>query len=456
MRLSGLDELGLTLSFRACCIVASTLTLGCSGGEPGDTTGTGGGDSSSAPTAGADTTMTPTSGAPSSSGGPGGDTTGATTDEATGGSTSGSTSGPAPDTTAGETGETDTGVVPPEGWEPRDSARIFISGHSLTDNPLADFVLAIAEGLGKDFGFNQQIGIGSPIRVRTLGGSWDNLDWPGYRTGKNRDGFDMDVIAELKDPQTLGVGEKYDTLVITERHDILGTIQWEDTAGLLRHFHDRFIDGNPAGQTLFYHSWLDIDKAAPQQWIDHEKHALYAWECIASKINLSLADEGRAERIATLPVGAALVDLVERVRADEVAGISGSDSEKMSAIFSDNVHLTPLGAYYAALVTYAAVFRSSPVGAVVPQDVAPGPAADLQGIAWEFVRDYYTAPNAGVHSMEECRSFISETVCPSFWTLRGEPGQVPGCSAHFLNSDPNNSGNPFKWPDPGMKVWPAP
>ena len=62
--------------------------------------------------------------------------------------------------------------------------------------------------------------------MRTLGDSWDNLDWPGYRTGKNKTGQDMDVIAELLAPQTLGPGEQYDTLVITERHDILDTIRW--------------------------------------------------------------------------------------------------------------------------------------------------------------------------------------------------------------------------------------
>jgi hypothetical protein len=333
---------------------------------------------------------------------------------------------------------------------------MFLSGHSLTDNPLPEFVLAIADSLGRDFNFNQQIGIGSPIRARTLGDSWDNLDWPGYRKGKNRDGVDMDVIAELASPQTLGPGERYDTLVITERHDILDTIRWEDTAGLLRHYHDRLIDGNAAAHTLFYHSWLDIDKAAPQAWIDHERNALFAWECVASKINLKLEDEGRSDRIATLPVGAALVELVERVLAGEVAGIAGSTPERMSALFNDNVHLTPLGVYFAALVTHAAVFRDSPVGAAVPQGVDPAPAADLQKIAWDFVRDYYTTPGAGQHTMEECRAFVSNTVCASFWTLKNDPGKIANCQSHFQDANANNGGNPFKWPDPDLMVWPDP
>lgn len=343
------------------------------------------------------------------------------------------------------------------GWTERTKARVFLSGHSLTDDPLASYVLAIAQSLGRDFNYNQQIGIGSPIRVRTLGDSWNNLDWPGYKKGKNKNGtFDMNVIDELKNPTTLGAGEKYDTLVITERHDVLGTIQWEDTAGLLRHYHDRLIDGNPAGHTLFYHSWLDVDKADPSTWITHEKNARVAWECVANKVNLTLEAAGRSDRLTTLPVGAALVHLVEQIIADKVQGISGTTTQKLNMIFNDNVHLTQLGVYFAALVTYSAVFRSSPVGASVPQGVNSVPAADMQAIAWSFVSTYYTTPGSGEHTMDACRSFISQNVCSSFWTLQGNPGNITGCQNHFSNPNSNNGSNPFKWPDPNLMVWPDP
>ncbi|MRG95409.1 hypothetical protein GF068_26335 [Polyangium spumosum] len=340
------------------------------------------------------------------------------------------------------------------GLEGRASARMFLSGHSLTDNPLPDYVLSIAQSLGKDFNFNEQIGIGSPIRVRTKGGSFDAPGWPGYSTGKNRDGSDMNVIEELLSPKTLGPGELYDTLVITERHDVLGTIWWEDTFGFLRHYHDRLIDGNPAGRTLFYHSWLDVDKNAPQTWIGHEKNALYAWECVATKVNLSLEAEGRADRVETLPAGAALVDLVERILNDEVAGITGGTSQKLDMIFSDNVHMTPLGVYYLSLVTYASIFRASPVGAAVPAGVAAEPAADMQEIAWNFVQAYYGKPKPGEHTMEECRSFISQNVCASFWTLLNQPNNITSCQNDFANA--NATQNPFRWPDPQLNLWPDP
>jgi hypothetical protein len=447
------------LGSRVVFMMVVSASLGCTGASSGDdgstggtaepvTSGTtdGGGSGSSGvlpgtgtdtPTSTVDPTVDPTSDPTST-----GDDTGV---------------GPTSDASSDESsGGTDTGDPPVDGWMERSKARVFVSGHSLTDNPLVDHMALIAGSLGRDFDYNQQIGIGSPIRVRTLGDSWDNLDWPGYRDGKNKEGSDMDIIAEFLDPQTIGPGERYDTLVITERHDILGTIQWEDTTGLLRHYHDRMIDGNPDGETLLYHSWLTMDTNAPQAWIDHEKGALAAWECVASKVNHTLEADGRADRVRTLPVGAALVDLVERVLADEVAGISGSTQQRMGQLFTDGVHLTPTGVYFAALVTHAAVFHGSPVGADVPPGVAADTAAALQQIAWDFVRGYYTTEGVGVRTMESCRDLIAGSVCGTFWTLLDNPGNVQGCQGHFANPDANNGQNPFKWPDPGLVPWPDP
>jgi len=416
---------------------------GCSPDDPGASSTGGAGTSNTGGNGGAGAGNT--GGSNTGGGNTGGSNTGGS--NTGGGNTGGSNTG------GGNTGGSNTGGGN-TGWEPREMARMFLSGHSLTDNPLPDYMLEIAESRGKDFNFNEQIGIGSPMRVRTKGNDWNAAGWPGYSKGKNRDGADMNVIEELKSPETLGPGELYDTLVITERHDILGTIPWEDTFGFLRHYHDRLIDGNAAGHTLFYHSWLSIDKNAPGTWIDHEKNALFAWECVASKVNLTLAAEGRQDRAATLPAGAALVDLVERVLSDEVSGITGTTPQKLSAIFNDDVHMTPLGAYFMALVTYAAVFRDSPVGAAVPNGVSAQVGADLQKIAWDHVSAYYNKPSPGEHTMEECRSFIAQNVCTSFWTLLDAPENIDSCKTNYASA--SWSQNPFRWPDPELALWPAP
>jgi hypothetical protein len=337
----------------------------------------------------------------------------------------------------------------------RTRARVFFSGHSLLDSPMPEFVGEIAASLGTDLKFNYQIVIGSPIRIRTKGDNVDAPGWPGYSGGKNRgDTSGMNVITELKTPRTLGAGERYDTLLLTERHDILDTIVWEDTVGFARHYHDRLIDGNPQGTTLLYQTWLDVDKSAPANWIDHEKKSLIAWECVASKVNLTLAAANRADRMITIPGGAALVDLVERVIANQVRGFAGATPAKLNLIFADNVHLTPLGAYYMAAVHYSAIFRRSPVGAKLPPGVAAETGADLQRIAWDYVRAYYAGPKRWERSMEECRSMIAQTVCASYRTLLKEPQKIAECSSTF--SSATNAGNPFRWPDPQLKVWPAP
>lgn len=363
-------------------------------------------------------------------------------------------------TAAGGSGGTSTGSggasgtrSPAAAWwaaGPRTKARVFFSGHSLMDNPIPDFVAQIAQSLGHDFKFNQQIGIGSPILART----GEEPPWPGYRTGKNREGQGMNVIAELKDPKTLDPGDKYDVLLITERHDILGTIEWVQTARALQHYHDRLIDGSMTATTIFTQTWLDIDKDNPAQWIAHEKTAKYAWECVASKINLALAGGGRSDRVVPQAGGAALVVLVEKILAGQVKGIGGTTRQRMDALFSDFVHPTILGSYFMAAVHYATIFRRSPVGAAPPPNVPAEPVPDLQRIAWEFVSAYYSGTNAGDHTMEQCRTLVSETVCPTFWTLLKGEDKINGCKGFFSN--PAKENNPFRWPDPFLKPFSAP
>lgn len=324
----------------------------------------------------------------------------------------------------------------PAAWgTPKSQARIFISGHSLSDNPLADHVLAIASSLGGSNAakYNQQIVIGSPIRVRTEA----QRDFSGYSLGKNRSGDNMNVINELRNPQTLG-GDRYDTLVIAERHDLLQALQWEDTVRHVRHFHDRLLAGNAAGRTYFYETWFDVSsKANPSAWIAHERAASGAWQCIATRINHSLAAEGRNDRITSLPVGAALADLAERATQGTVPGITGSSTTAtMNNLFIDNVHVTTTGMYYAALVTYAAIYQRSPVGASVPSGVSSAAAASLQSLAWSYVSNFYA--NTQPQSLDSCRTQVAQTFCPVYWNYRNDPGSVASCTSFFSTTNASN------------------
>jgi hypothetical protein len=316
------------------------------------------------------------------------------------------------------------------------SVNIFVSGHSLTDNPLPDDTAAIAASLGKSTLWNQQNALGSPVRVRTRGLNEADPSFGGYRTGKNRDGANMDVAAELRNPQTLS-GQRYNALVLTERHDIASTLQYEDSVRYTRHFHDRLIDGNSAATTYLYHSWFDVNKSNPAPWIAHERSAATAWQCIASRINLGLANEGRSDRVNYMPAGLALTQLVERATQGYVDGITGSSvSETMNRLFIDNVHLTRLGSYYMSLVTYVTLYKSPPSGAWAPAGISAAQARSLQDIAWAAVSGFDANP--ANPSMDTCQAHMRNSFCSSFYSYINRPAATASCVAHFSAQSNNN------------------
>jgi hypothetical protein len=312
-----------------------------------------------------------------------------------------------------------------------------ISGHSLTDDPLGMFMEAIAQSMSTPMWWNEQLILGSPIRARTRGVNLVDDSFAGYRTGRNRNGSGMNVAAELANPQTLG-GQRYDTLLLAERHDLVSVLMWEDTVRYARHFHDRLVAGNAKGNTYLYHAWLEVsNKSEPSAWIAYERATAPAWQCVAARVNQSLAGVGRADRMAYLPAGLALANLVEQATRGGVAGVSGgSVQETMNRLFSDNVHLTRTGAYYMALVSYASVYRRAPVGAWAPADVTAQQARSLQEIAWQSVAGHYNS--AATPSMSQCQAVMREQVCSAFAGYKGGAGVLQGCVDRFSQQSQNN------------------
>lgn len=253
------------------------------------------------------------------------------------------------------------------------SARIFWSGHSLTDQPIPGDLAAIARSRKIEVQWNRQYMSGSSIRDRTRGRDAPpgEAGWSGYRQGYSLEGEGLDVIEELRRPRTVG-GGPYDALVITEIPWLMQQLLWQDSVRLLRHFHDRLIEGNPAGVTWFYEPWFHLDdKADPRRWIAYERAAAPAWRCIAAQVNRSLAAAGRPDRVRSLPASTALAALVERDGAPRYV--------------EDSVHLTRTGSYYLALVSYCALFGDFPIGAWAPGELSPEHARALQTLAAEVV-----------------------------------------------------------------------
>lgn len=295
--------------------------------------------------------------------------------------------------------------------------RVFISGHSLVDQPLPSSLASIAASLGTPIQWNRQYMVGSSLRQRARGAKApaDATGWDGYRQGYNRDTENLDVLAEWRAPKTV-TGGAYNSLLITEQHGLLGTLIWNDTVRYLRHHHDGFIAGNAQGRTWFYESWLTLnDSNDPRRWIAYERAASPIWQCLATRINTSLAAEGRSDRIEPLAAGVALARLVELAIVENgVPGVSaGGVRETVERILSDNVHLTALGSYYVSLVTYASMFQRSPVGAWAPDGVSPIAAKSLQDIAWDSVQQ--ERRDRRLLTLDECQSQMQRTFIATYW-----------------------------------------
>ncbi|MBL0730270.1 hypothetical protein [Piscinibacter sp. HJYY11] len=296
--------------------------------------------------------------------------------------------------------------------------RVFISGHSLIDQPVPDYLARIAASLGPPLQWNRQYLVGSAIRYRTQGRGRET-GWAGYAIGQNREGEGLNVVEELRKPRTTD-GQPYDTLVITEQHGVLDSIVMHDTVRHLRHYHERFITGNAKGQTWFYEPWLGVtDKNDPSRWLAYERSAAPMWQCVVTRINTSLAAEGRADRIQSLPASLALATLVERATRGQVPELAaGSTRATLDRLFHDQVHLTSLGAYYMALSVYAATFGRTPVGAWAPEQVTPALAAALQRVAWEAVSAERAARKP--LPLEQCGPYLKQLAPTYFDYMRDD------------------------------------
>lgn len=329
--------------------------------------------------------------------------------------------------------------------------RFFLSGHSLTDNPLAEHIAAIGKSRGVEMTWNQQIAIGSPIRARTRGDGNNPGHWSGYRLGKNKNGSTgLDILKEFSQ-QT---NQPYDTLIVADAHKSIAGLIWNDTVRYLRHFHDRIIEHNPAARTFLFESWEGINnKSKLEPWIALERDGSKLWSCVAERINISLKHEGRIDRIETVPVGAALAELIEAIGKGDVPSLATAGKAATDEILSDDVHLAPTGRYYVALLTYVTMTGQPVEGAWRPSGVPAATALALQQLAWNFHQE--RKKNFRPLDMAGCRRLMTGGFCDA-WNAY-VPNQwmspQPACKWYFAREttalDRNQAPNPFLF-DPAI------
>ncbi len=238
-----------------------------------------------------------------------------------------------------------------------DARTLFVSGHSLTAH-LPPLLEDLAHGAGRTLSVEAHLADGSSIRQRLAAGP-----------------------AAIPPPGT-------DILLVTERHWILDTMSREGTVGELRTLDQRFRADNPTGETFFYVPWATLaNTAAPDDWIRHERMVAPLWACLARRASDSPARAG-SRQIHLVPAALALADLTEALNRtpDDFPGFAGmSPREVGAALFSDDVHLTPLGGYFVAVVTDATIFGDGSANAPVPAGLDAARAESLRDFALRFV-----------------------------------------------------------------------
>jgi hypothetical protein len=339
-------------------------------------------------------------------------------------------------------------------WPPRDHVRAFYSGHSLSEG-VPEVVEQIARSLGHRLNFEVQVLGYSLLRQRTKGEVPSASEWPGYRAGQNRESAGLDVAEELRQPRRLAPGDKYDVLVVTERHDLPAIARKERTAFYLVDMAKHLLAGNPDAEVLLYHTWLNVDTDAPWPWINYERAVSPMWECIASRANLDLPARGDLPRVRVLPGGSALAELAAALWDGKVPGVAASTpGARVRLLFSDNVHMSEVGRYFIALVHYAVLFGRSPEGAAIPAPLSAETGRYMQTMAWQFAVSYGERANAAARrDMATCRSLMQNEVCPAYVAFRHGTGllatlkrQLDGYSCRREYADAQDPDNPFTSP----------
>jgi hypothetical protein len=317
-------------------------------------------------------------------------------------------------------------------WEPRDHVRAFYSGHSLSEG-VPEVVEQIARSLGHRLSFEVQVLGYSLLRQRTKGEVPSASEWPGYRAGQNRGSAGLNVAEELRQPQRLAPGDKYDVLVVTERHDLPAIARKERTAFYLTDMAKHLLTGNPDAEVLLYHTWLQLDTDAPWPWIDYERAVSPMWECIASRANLDLPARGDVPRVRVMPGGSALAELAATLWDGKVPGIAVSaPGARVRLLFSDNVHMSDVGRYFIALMHYAVLFGRSPEGAAIPQPLSLETGRYMQALAWQYVVSYGQRANGAVRrEMATCRSLMQNQVCPAYAAFQHGKGLLATLKRQF-------------------------
>lgn len=288
-----------------------------------------------------------------------------------------------------------------------DGINAFYIGHSLiSDIPDMVMALAAAHPDAGEFTFRDQNIPGAPLRW-----NWEEQDRDSSIVEPNFQG-----LFHIHLPS----GE-YDTLVLTDSVPRGGEELIAESMDYTNRFAQFAWEANPHTRVIYYESWHCINTGTPDgcpyDTQSPTRHLPWAERLVADRpMWVSIVDHVRDEnpqspRADMIPAGTAFARLAEAIEDGDLPGF-----ENYTNLFDDDIHPTPYGKYFVALVHFTAIYRMSPVG--LPHDITnrwgvsywdtpnwegrswspPDPEAvlQMQQIAWEVVAN---DPEAGLASI---------------------------------------------------------
>jgi hypothetical protein len=253
--------------------------------------------------------------------------------------------------------------------------RVIQSGHSLTD-PIPDPLQAMVRAAGWR---------GQTIDRSTIPGS--PMDW------------------RWNHPPSHGLPDarhdiaNYEVLVLTERGALSGTLEFHNSPEqALIWFNHAWSEGNggKGAETILYATWVTLDSGPdaanpyndPEGLIPFRERLdleMQGWEQILNHVNQNRPSDAPPMRMIPGPL--LMAEIHDAIARGEVPGISA-----MQDLFSDDIHLNDLGAYYIALAHYAVIYNRDPRGLPNRIGMPTSPSRELadwmQETVWRVVSSY--------------------------------------------------------------------
>lgn len=280
---------------------------------------------------------------------------------------------------------------------------------------------------------------GSPSCVGYLYGTWLSLVGRPTRTGPGPD------ILVVHNTQTSALHVEIQTAT-TLRWSLDGGTTWEaegveigaGTTTLAGWGAIRTAGTFVAGTTYDF-DWATEDYST---WVQHAIEEQTAVACVASRINLSLAHEGRSDRLQAVPTALGLARLVEAAMTgagvDGVTVFDGPDIDLLATravLFEDAVHVTPEIRWFLANVCYSTVYRRDCRGLERPVGMTETMAESLQEIAWAAVLEYFEDRPLGEQYDQAGLKAAFSAYLPLATAINGQGHITEGLQGYFEGED---------------------